>query len=94
MHAIREILLFAPKFPTNSERRPIDPPPDIGRTIARGRISFGMLKKSVTGDNIAERRSTAPDSRSIAETTKIATRAGKIDRIVINPFSAPSMNES
>lgn len=94
MHAIREILLSVPNFCTRSVKSPIEPPPDRGRRIARGRISGGISKHLKSGESSFAALSTAPDSVSIAETDKIATNAGKIDMAVFKPFSTPSKKAS
>lgn len=92
IHAILAILLSGPKPKTSSDKSPIEPPPDIGRIMARGRISDGILKKDVIGDRIDEIKSIAPDDFSIAETDKIATSAGKMEITVLIPSSTPSIN--
>lgn len=91
MHAIFAILLSGPNPDTSSDKRPIEPPPDIGRIIARGSISGGILNSEVTGASADAIRSMAPDAFSIEETDKIATSAGKMDKTVPIPSSTPSI---
>ena len=91
IHAILAILLSGPKSVTSSDKSPIEPPPDIGRIIARGRISDGILRMFVTGAKTEAKRSMAPEAFSIAETDKIATSAGKMDKTVPSPSSTPSI---
>lgn len=89
MHAILAILLSGPKSFTSSERSPTEPPPDMGRMSARGRISGGILKNEVTGERMDATSSIAPDSVSMADAESIATSAGKIEKTVLTPSSTP-----
>lgn len=91
IHAIFAIRLSGPKSETSSDKRPIEPPPDIGLIKAKGSISEGILKKDVTGERIDEIRSIAPDAFSICETDKMATSAGKMEMTVFIPSSTPSI---
>ena len=68
------------------------PPPDNGRMMAKGIISGGIRKKSVTGARKEHRASIAPDSFSIADADRMATKGGKMEMTVFIPSSAPSKN--
>ncbi len=74
-----------------SVKSPSEPPPDRGRISARGRISDGIFKNSVTGATKLHIAEIAPEVRSIAAAERIATSAGKIEITVLNPSSTPSI---
>ena len=89
MQAQRVIRLCVPKVFMVSVKSPIEPPPEMGRINAKGRISEGKLMAERTGDKRFERESTNPEARSIAETDKIATSGGIMETMVRSPSSTP-----
>lgn len=91
MQAQRVIRLVTPKVFIVSVKSPIEPPPEMGRINANGRISAGKLMAERTGDKRFERVSIKPDARSIAETVRIAISGGIMETTVRSPFSTPEI---
>ena len=91
MQAARVIWLCTPKVFIVSVKSPIEPPPEIGRINANGRISAGKLMAERTGDKKLERASINPEARSIAETVRIAISGGIMETTVRSPISTPEI---
>ena len=91
IQAVRAIRLCTPKVFMASVKSPIEPPPDMGRIIAKGRISTGILRILNAGAIRFESASTSPDARSIPAAESMATRAGKIEITVLSPVSTPEI---
>ena len=70
-----------------------EPEPETGRISARGSTSGGIPIFDVIGESSEQRRSVAPDARSIYEAVIIAATAGKIFMIISTPSAAPAVKE-
>ena len=91
MQAQRVIREVVPKVFKVSVKSPIEPPPEMGRINAKGRISVGKFIRDKTGDNRWDNASITPDARSIAERDKMAISGGKMETTVRSPSSTPEI---
>jgi len=91
IQAARAILLCIPKVLMLSVKSPIEPPPEIGRMSASGRISTGIFRALKTGAKNVESASITPDARSMPDAESMATKAGRMETTVLSPFSTPEI---
>ena len=91
MQAQRVIREVAPKVFIVSVKSPMEPPPEMGRISANGRISAGKFMAESRGDKRRVSTSINPEARSIAETDRIAIRLGIMEITVRSPSSTPEI---
>ena len=72
--------------------RPVEPPPETGRSSAIGKTSAGIPAASASGESRRVIRPSAPDARSIDDAVIIHRSAGKMLFIIESPLPAPSIN--